>query len=208
MNRKQLQKHIGETRRLRPIPKDSIGTEVDDHWMVRVADENGLQLHNQRTGQYLPLGYDHILEYRTPDFLILKSTISLHPHGLKLEPIVSSPKVTLTVAMPLPKPKQRPDGSWTQEIEVHPTKPDTVPNATVEISFDEPYLTGAYEVVRVNPTQSLFIQELFGVKGRNNSSRFRMGLVELPRGTWLRFIFTGNSAPIPREIRLTPYFKE
>jgi hypothetical protein len=208
MNRKQLQKHVGETRRLRPTPTDAAGTEVDDLWTVSAADDEGLQLHNQRTDQVLQLGYDHILEYRTPDFLILKSTISFQPHGLKLEPIVAPPKVTLEVAMPLPEPTKRPDGSWSQEIQVHPTRPDNVPNATVEIKFHEPYRTGAYEVVRTNPTQAMFIQELFGVEGRNSSNQFRMGLVELPRGTWLRFVFTGNTAPRPSEIRLTPYFKQ
>ncbi len=207
MNRKQLQKQLGETRRLRPLPTDAMGIEFDDLWEVTAADDAGLRLRNQRTGYDFLLGYDHIHEYRTPDFLVLKSTVSLSPHGPRLEPIVTPPKVILTVAMPLPAPSQEPDGTWTQEIHVQPSRPDNVADATVEISFHQPYRTGAYEVVRNNPAQALLLRELFGVEGRSNSSRFRMGLVELPRGTWLRFTFNGATPPRPYEIKLTPYLK-
>ncbi len=207
MNRKRLQRQVGETRRLRPVPRDTAGTEVDDLWEVAATDHSGLHLRNQSTGHNLTLGYDHIHEYRTPDFLVLRSTVYLSPQGPRLEPIVAAPRVTLNVAMPLPAPTQNSDGTWTQEIHVHPSGSDDVPDATVEILFHDLYQTGIYEVVRNNPTQALFIRELFGIEGHSNSSVFRMGLVELPRGTWLRFAFRGVIPPKPHEIRLTPYFK-
>lgn len=207
MNRKQLQKkHKGKTRRLRPIPTDATGTEVDDLWEVADVDDNGLHLRNQQTHHNLTIGFDHIHEYRTPDFLVLKSTVLLTPSGPRLEPIVVPPKVALKVAT-LPEPTQNPDGTWTQEIHVHPSRPDNVPGATVEIIFHDAYQTGTYTVVPNNPTQALMTCELFGVEERGDSGVFRMGLVELPRGTWLRFTFRGATAPKPREIRLTPYFK-
>lgn len=165
MNRKALQKQIGQTRRLRPVPTDATGSEVDDLWEVMAVDDNGLHLRNQRTDHDLTLGYDHIHEYRTPDFLVLKSTVLLSPHGPRLEPVVAPPKATLKVAMPLPPPTQNPGGTWTQEIHVHPSRPDNVPDATVEIIFHDPYQTGTYEVIRNNPTQALIIRELFGSRG-------------------------------------------
>jgi len=207
MNRKELQKQVGQLRRLRPIPTDATGTEVDDFWKVMDADANALLLLNQRTDHNLTLGYDHIHEYRTPDFLVLKSTVSLSPQGARLEPNVAPPKATLDVVMPLPAPTQNSDGTWTQEIQVHPSRPDIVPDATVEFIFHAPYQTGSYEVVPNNPTQALIIRELFGVEGRSDSSVFRMGLAELPRGTWLRFMFRGVTSPKPREILLAPYLK-
>lgn len=81
MNRRQLQKLIGQSLRLRPVPQDAMGTQVDDLWAIIVADETGLHLRIQRTGYEFPLGTDHIMEYRTPNFLILKSTVSPLPKG-------------------------------------------------------------------------------------------------------------------------------
>lgn len=207
MNRKQLQRQVGQTRRLRPIPKDTVGTEVDDLWKVMSADHNELHLQNQRTGHILAVGYDHIHEYRTPDLLVLKSNVCLSPQGPQLDPIVAPPKITISVAMPLPAPTENGDGTWTQEIHVYPSMADNVPDATVEILFDDLYQAGSYEVVRKNPAQAMFIRELFGTEGYSKSSVFRMGLVELPRGTWLRFTFRGVTPPRPREIRVTPYLK-
>jgi hypothetical protein len=206
MNRKQLQKQKGQARRLCPTPVDITGIKRDDLWEVTDADDNGLHLRNQRTHHNLNLGFDHIHEYRTPDFLVLRSTVTLTPHGPELSPIVVAPKTTLEMAT-LPVPTQNSDGTWTQEIHVHPSRPDNVPDVTVEIIFRDAYQTGIYEVVANNATQALIIRELFGVEGRGDSSVFRMGLVELPRGTWLRFTFRGATQPKPREIRLNPYFK-
>lgn len=206
MNKKQQQKHVGQSRRLRPKPTNSLGAVVDDAWTVVAADDTGLQLANHRTGHTLRLGYDHILEYRTPDFLILKSQVHLTASTVSVEPIVAVPKVVLDVKRPLPASMQNADGLWIQEIHVHPSKPDAVPDATVEILFHAPYLAGSYEVVSDN-SQGLILSELFGVEGTHSSDHFRMGLVELPRTTWIRLVFTGHSAPIPREIRLSPYFK-
>ncbi|MDP2663279.1 MAG: hypothetical protein Q8R28_21395, partial [Dehalococcoidia bacterium] len=123
MNRRQLQKLIGQSLRLRPVPQAAMETQVDDLWTVIVADETGLHLRNQRTGDEFPLGKDHIMEYRTPNFLILKSTVSLLPKGPALEPIIAPPKVTLEVK-PFPEPVQNSDGTWMQEIHVCGSKPD------------------------------------------------------------------------------------
>jgi hypothetical protein len=205
MNRKELRNQIGQNRRLRPKPRNTAGDEIDDHWEVISADDTELVLRNLRSGQEFKLGYDHIHEYRTPNFLILKSTVSLLASGPELEPIVVPPKITLVVAAPLPAPVQEPDGTWTREIHVRPSRAETVPDATVEVIFQTAYRTASYEVV--GSGQAMILRELFGVEGTTNSSHFRMGLVELPRGTWLRLSFHGVTPPEPRQIRLTPYFK-
>lgn len=80
--------------------------------------------------------------------------------------------------MPFPEPVRSSDGTWTQEIHVCPSRPDNLPDATVEIILDDPYLTGTYDVVRDNPAQALVIRELFGAEGCSNSRVFRMGLVD------------------------------
>jgi hypothetical protein len=68
MNRKQLRKQKGQTRLLRPIPVDATGSEIDDPWLATDANNDGLHLHNQRTHHNLTIGFDHIIEYRTPIF--------------------------------------------------------------------------------------------------------------------------------------------
>jgi hypothetical protein len=57
VNKKQQQKHVGQSCRLRPTPTNSLGGVVDDAWTVVAADEIGLQLENHRTGHALRLGY-------------------------------------------------------------------------------------------------------------------------------------------------------
>jgi hypothetical protein len=207
VNKKQQQKHVGQPRRLRPIPINSLEESVDDAWTVQVADEHGLQLSNSRTGHQLQLGYDHILEYRTPDFLILKSQVRLTPTTVIVEPFTTPPKVILDVPLPLPVPYQTPDGLWVQELHARPSKAEPVFDATVEVHFLAPYLKASYSVESTNPGQAIILRELFGVEGSLNSTRFRMGLVELPRGAWIRIQFIASDPPTPQEVRLTPYFK-
>jgi hypothetical protein len=207
MNKKQQQKHVGQTRRLRPIPRNAAGQDVDDPWLVASAGPSGLDLTNGRTGHNLTLGYDHILEYRTPDFLLLKSHVLLTPTAVEIEPIVTPPRVVLDVKLPLPAPVKDQRGLWVQTIDVRPSQDAPVPRATVEVVFDSPYELAEYEVVRQDPAQALLLQELFGAEGRHAAAHFRMGLAELPRGTWIRLRFFGRIAPLPREIKLHPYLK-
>ncbi len=117
------------------------------------------------------------------------------------------PKTVLKVEHPLPSPVQDANGLWSQEIHVYPSKRDVVPDATVEARFRQPYLFARYDVVREDPRQALMFRELFGSEGSRNSDRFRMGLVELPRRTWIRLVFVGVNPPKPIKIKLTPYFK-
>jgi hypothetical protein len=207
MNKKQQQKHVGHQRRLRPIPRDSAGQEIDDSWTVESADSDGLSLTNGRTGNSLNIGYDHILEYRTPDFLLLKSQVHIAPTTVTIEPATTPPRVVLNVELPLPEPVRDLQGMWIQTIDVRPSQDAPVRDATVEVIFDSQYDDAVYEVVRRNPSRALMLQELFGAEGRHAAARFRMGLVELPPGTWIRLRFQGHVAPVPREIKLHPYLK-
>ena len=106
-------------------------------------------------------------------------------------------KVTLTVGLPLPAPTQEPDGTWTQEIHVHPSSSDAVPDVIVDIFFDKPYLTGAYKIVPNNPPRILSYIVKSVHKGVS-SSRFFVVLAELPSETWLLFTFNGITPPIPQ----------
>jgi len=94
MNIEQIKKNIGKQFRLRPRAErwdvDRQLPSEDDPWVLASINNKHVQLTNTRTGHTVELGHDNVREFRTPDFLLLRCTIRLHPVGLDIEPIIQT----------------------------------------------------------------------------------------------------------------------
>ncbi len=82
MNKQKLSEMRYARVKVRPMALDSStgqSRRVDDTWIVMSASREELELHNPRTRDTIPLGTDHVREYRSDPggdgFLILKSQI-------------------------------------------------------------------------------------------------------------------------------------
>src|SRR5438105_4264208 len=155
MNKKQLPTNIGKLLRLRPKPHDN-GLEVDDYWLLKSVAHDVIVLCNKRTTQELTLGLDHVNDYRTQDYLVLKCQILITPNGIDYEPLLAVPKVTLTLTE-VPPVLEAGLGLWLHIIEVRPSRRDAVADVLVKIEFDHVYNSGVYEVVRDDPRMALLV---------------------------------------------------
>ena len=97
VNFKQLQKYIGRTYRLRPLPirrgPDGIHLGAsDDEWKLRNVLENPsrIELSDIRTHHIIELQGDNVREYRSPYFLMLRCQLLIDPSGIAIEPLVGS----------------------------------------------------------------------------------------------------------------------
>jgi hypothetical protein len=97
VNFKQLQKHIGRSYRLRPLPirraPDGIHLGAsDDQWKLRNVLENPsrIELSDTRTDRVIELQGDNLREYRSPDFLMLRCQLLIDPSRIAIEPLVGS----------------------------------------------------------------------------------------------------------------------
>lgn len=93
MNKRGLQKSVGNLIRLRPVAiRETIQRErlesEDDKWYVANLSDENVQLSNTRTGHRLELGLDHIREFRTPDYFMLHSQVILKGQEVVVEPLV------------------------------------------------------------------------------------------------------------------------
>lgn len=93
MNIRQLQKQVGSTMRLRPLPIRRMGNgqelpPSDDAWrLVDILDKPArVQLSNIATGHVLELQSDNIRGYQSPDFLLLRCQLTISPLGISVEP--------------------------------------------------------------------------------------------------------------------------
>ena len=98
MNLEQLRRLIGKPFRLRPLPWRFARTGQrlsprDDQWTLEKADRKEIMLKNQSTGHNLTFGPDNVLEFLTPDFLLLRCQVIVHGPQVLIEPfVVSSPE--------------------------------------------------------------------------------------------------------------------
>ncbi len=93
MNKKKAKEWVGKNFRVRPMALrfDSKGqrlTPEDDPWRVEQKEGDTVKIKNTRTDHVLDLGLDHVREWRSPDFLLLRAQIKLKGQVAILEPIV------------------------------------------------------------------------------------------------------------------------
>lgn len=72
MNKKKLEKSVGQRVRLRPIARRFDHNEelpqIDDLWIIECVSKDGVHLLNTRTNHCPTLGFDHIYSYMSdPD---------------------------------------------------------------------------------------------------------------------------------------------
>lgn len=72
MNKKALEKSVGQQVRLRPIARrfegDKEQPQIDDPWIIQHVTKDGVHLLNTRTNHCPTLGFDHIFGYTSdPD---------------------------------------------------------------------------------------------------------------------------------------------
>ncbi|MDE3100112.1 MAG: hypothetical protein KGJ88_11625 [Verrucomicrobiota bacterium] len=103
MNFDKLQQNVGARIRLRPPAtrqkNAGIIEDVDDVWILESVSRNdGVKLHNVRTGHVVVLLEDHVHHFTSDPlphdglkhgFLELSVHVRLDPKGLKVEPILS-----------------------------------------------------------------------------------------------------------------------
>ena len=58
----------------------------DDHWRIQQTSTESLTIYNLRTGHIYDLGRDNIIEFRSPDFLMLRCQLKLKGVHVLLEP--------------------------------------------------------------------------------------------------------------------------
>lgn len=94
MNLQGLQKNLGQTLRLRPLPirLDSEGSDLgpaDDPWRLDaiLRDPNRIQLSNLPTGHILVLQSDNVKQFQSPDFLILRCQLTIVGATIHQEPV-------------------------------------------------------------------------------------------------------------------------
>lgn len=104
MNRERLKDNVGKEFRLRPAVR--IGSEsedpapCDDRWRLTGAD-GFLVLTNTRTNQTLRIGADHVHEFRTPDYLMLKCQVTIRASEVTIEPTPLNKEAVLQVVSTL-----------------------------------------------------------------------------------------------------------
>src|SRR5438105_900521 len=103
MNTKQLQKNVGQTFRLRPLPVRVDGegrllSPIDDAWRLdEVGEAPGrIRLVNISTHHCVELESDNIQERRSPDFLLLRCQLTLRPRTVEIEPISKGAPIGVT----------------------------------------------------------------------------------------------------------------
>jgi len=103
MNKKALKKLLYRHVRVRPIARrvDNDGSELpvrDDEWFIERVDADAADLSNSRTRHHLRLSFDGVLEFREPQFLILKTQVTIGvPHvGVTVEPLLDPRSISLT----------------------------------------------------------------------------------------------------------------
>jgi hypothetical protein len=94
MNLQGLQKNLGQTLRLRPLPirLDANGIDIgrsDDPWRLDaiLKDPNRIRLSNLPTGHFVELQSDNVKQFQSPDFLILRCQLTIVGRTITLEPI-------------------------------------------------------------------------------------------------------------------------
>jgi len=94
MNRKELEKNIGQFFKLRPIPLrvEADGTQLpplDYAWRLdEVQDKLArIRLRNISTHHTVELESDNVQERRSPNFLLLRCQLILRSTGIEIEPI-------------------------------------------------------------------------------------------------------------------------
>lgn len=104
MNRNRLKGNVGKEFRLRPAVR--IGSEsedpapCDDRWRLTSADDF-LVLTNTRTNQTLKIGADHVHDFRTPDYLMLKCQVTIRGSGVTVEPTPLNKEAVLQIVSTL-----------------------------------------------------------------------------------------------------------
>ena len=91
MNKTALKSMAGKTVRL--LPQVARETEQgerlppeDDYWRIQQASAESLIIYNLRTGHIYDLGCDNVIEFRNPDFLMLRCQLTLKGVHVLLEP--------------------------------------------------------------------------------------------------------------------------
>ena len=91
MNKTALKRMAGKTVRL--LPQVARETEQgewlppeDDYWRIQQASAGSLTIYNLRTGHIYDLGCDNVIEFRSPDFLMLRCQLTLKGIHVLLEP--------------------------------------------------------------------------------------------------------------------------
>lgn len=101
MNRKRMRENIGQLLRLRPIATRKDGAtqlpSLDDDWRLEQCTDTALELHNVRTQHVLHLGADHVHEFRTPNFLVLKAQVTISGNCVQIEPTPLNKEVVIQV---------------------------------------------------------------------------------------------------------------
>ena len=89
--------------RLRPIPwRIGIHLErlrdIDDTWRLDAVElsPTSVRLVNTTTGHVVELKSDNVVEWRSPDFLMLRCQLKLRADGLDIEPIFRGTPITPT----------------------------------------------------------------------------------------------------------------
>lgn len=188
MNRDQLDASVGKEFRLRPVV--SIGDESerptphDDRWRLIRCSNSILELANVRTNQSLEIGIDHLHDFRTPDFLMLKCQVTMVGTNVQIEPTSLNKDAVLHVMstlghedqMRLLERARRPVGRSQRQV-VHP---ETSPSQEGGLSDTTPPVLAAFEIasqsVRVGsePAEveltAHLLDDLSGVAGPNYRS--------------------------------------
>jgi hypothetical protein len=97
MNLNQLNKQVGTTLRLRPLPT-RFGPDgghlppSDDPWRLEeiLQQPSRVRLINIHTGHFVELQPDNVREYRSPDFLLLRCQLIINGPRIEIEPVLGN----------------------------------------------------------------------------------------------------------------------
>jgi hypothetical protein len=102
MNRKELEKNIGQFFKLRPIPLriNADGRSlppIDYDWRLDDVQDNParIRLRNVSTHHSIELESDNVQERRSPNFLLLRCQLSLRHNAVEIEPIAKGSPIGL-----------------------------------------------------------------------------------------------------------------
>jgi hypothetical protein len=110
MNIKYLQKQLRTPLRLRPLPvrinaEGETLPNCDDGWFleqIREEEPTGVTLTNTASGHILELRPDNIKEWRSPDFLLLRCKVIIHPQAIEIEPIYGNNDIFVRLEHQIP----------------------------------------------------------------------------------------------------------
>jgi hypothetical protein len=93
MNKSQASKWVGKEFRLRPraihiTPFGARIPERDSRWLVRDVTDDAVTLAEVGTDMMVTLGLDNVREFRSPDYLLLRSQLTIRDGVATSEPIV------------------------------------------------------------------------------------------------------------------------